>query len=196
MPILTRTSGLVLAAALCLTSSPSLAAPAATPPGQPAARSPRAMLDQIVAAGVPGVIALEQRGPDADFTTAGVFDRATRARLRPGARFRVGSITKSFVAAVVLQLVREGRLALGQPVGRWLPGLLADGGRITVRELLNHTSGLYDYTRDPGFIAGEEANEVFRPARLVAIAESHPPAFPPGLSRPRLRRARPGRPAL
>jgi D-alanyl-D-alanine carboxypeptidase len=156
------------------------AAPAA-PAAAPAARDPLpAMLAKIVAAGVPGAILLEQRGPDADFATAGVANLAGRTSLRPDARFRIGSITKSFVAAVVLQLVQEGRLALGQPVGHWLPGLLADGGTITVRELLNHTSGLYDYTDDPAFTAAEEANQVFRPAQLVAIAESHPLVFPPG----------------
>ena len=84
------------------------------------------------------------------------------------------------MATVVLQLVQEGRLALDQPVARWLPGLLADGGTITVRELLNHTSGLFDYTHDPAFIAARNANQVFQPAQLVAIAESHPQVFPPG----------------
>jgi D-alanyl-D-alanine carboxypeptidase len=147
----------------------------------PAADNPLpAMLHKVVAAGIPGAILLEQQGPRANFATAGVADLATGAPLRPGARFRVGSITKSFVAAVVLQLVQEGRLTLGQPVGHWLPGLLADGGTITVRELLDHTSGLYDYTADPAFTAAEEANQVFRPAQLVAIAESHPPVFAPG----------------
>ena len=61
------------------------------------------------------------------------------------ARFRAGSITKTFVATVVLQLVDEGRLRLDDTVERWLPGVVPDGDRITVRQLLNHTSGLYDY---------------------------------------------------
>jgi CubicO group peptidase (beta-lactamase class C family) len=59
-------------------------------------------------------------------------------------RFRIGSITKTFVATVVLQLVGEGRLRLDETVEAWLPGVVRDGRRITVRHLLNHTSGLYD----------------------------------------------------
>lgn len=68
-----------------------------------------------------------------------------------GGRFRAGSITKSFVAAVVLQLVGEGRLRLGDSVERWLPGVVAEGGRITVRQLLQHTSGIVNYTNTRAF---------------------------------------------
>ena len=177
-------TGLLMAAVLGLTSAPALASTATPTASATAARRAgnplQAMLDKIVAAGIPGAIMLEQRGHDADFTTAGVADLATGAPMRPGARFRVGSITKSFVATVVLQLAQEGLLALDQPVARWLPGLLTDGATITVRELLNHTSGLFDYTHDPAFFAAVEANQVFQPAQLVAIAESHPQVFPPG----------------
>jgi D-alanyl-D-alanine carboxypeptidase len=177
-------AAIAVAASLATASAPALAGAATTAASTAAA--PRAgnplqgMLSQIVADGVPGAIALEQHGHGTDLAAAGVADLAAGAPLRPGAEFRIGSITKSFVATVVLQLVQEGRLALGQPVGRWLPGLLTDGDTITIRELLNHTSGLYDYTNDPGLIAGVEANRVFQPAALVAIAESHPRLFPPG----------------
>ena len=78
------------------------------------------------------------------------------------------------------QLVGEHRLALDQPVSHWLPGLLSNGDHITVRELLNHTSGLYDYTNDPAVLAGVENNQIWDPRQLVAIAESHPAMFPPG----------------
>ena len=100
--------------------------------------------------------------------------------LRPQARFRVGSITKTFVATVVLQLVGEGRLSLDEPVGRRLPGLLANGDTITVRQLLNHTSGLFNYTEDPTVLQGLVQNRVFTPRELVAIAETHPSTAPPG----------------
>ncbi|MDU9001824.1 serine hydrolase domain-containing protein [Streptomyces mirabilis] len=162
------------------------AAPAAT--GAPPAPHPvgasgttlHALLDSVVAVGVPGVLERTQDGRRVISATAGVADLGTGAPLRPDARFRVGSITKTFIASVVLQLVGEHRLALDQPVARWLPGLLADGEHITVRELLNHTSGLYDYTDDPAVLAGLVNNRVWRPAQLVAIAESHPALFPPG----------------
>ncbi|MGJ3560328.1 serine hydrolase domain-containing protein [Streptomyces sp. INA 01156] len=65
---------------------------------------------------------------------------------------RLGSVTKTFVATVVLQLVDEGRLSLDRTVERLLPGVVTgagnDGDAITLRDLLQHTSGLYDYTAD------------------------------------------------
>jgi len=84
-------------------------------------------------------------------------------------------VTKSFVATLVLQLVGEGRLSLDDNLERWLPGLVPKGEQITVRELLNHTSGLYNYTDDL-----PEPPRRFRPQQLVAIATDHKPLFAPG----------------
>ena len=140
-----------------------------------------AALNDVVAAGVPGIIVRVQdpRHP-ARSSAAGVGDLATGAALRPAAQFRIGSITKTFVATVVLQLVGEGRLRLDEPVARRLPGLLANGDRVTVRQLLNHTSGLPDYTTDPELFAGIVDNRVWEPRELVALAARHPQLFPPG----------------
>jgi D-alanyl-D-alanine carboxypeptidase len=140
------------------------------------------LLRRVVTAGVPGVLARVQDGPDIRSAAAGVADLSTGAALLSPARFRVGSVTKTFVAAVVLQLVEEGKLALDEPVGRRLPGLLAEGSTVTVRQLLNHTSGLFDYTADPALLTGIVRNRVFTPNELVAIAERHPVLFPPGSS--------------
>lgn len=104
--------------------------------------------------------------------------RSTGPGIRYADRFRAGSITKTFVATVVLQLAHEGRLRLSDRVERYLPGLIRghgnDGRRITLRALLSHTSGLYDYTDDGSA----------RPlSALAAIrtATSHRPASRPGL---------------
>ena len=69
--------------------------------------------------------------------------------MRPGLRYKVGSITKMFAATLVVQLAAEHTLGLGDPVARWLPGLVPNGGHITLRQLLQHTSGLFDYAQDP-----------------------------------------------
>ncbi len=61
----------------------------------------------------------------------------------------MGSNTKTMVATVVLQLVAEHRLQLTDPVEKWLPGLIPNGSAITLRMLLNHTSGLFNYTKTP-----------------------------------------------
>jgi D-alanyl-D-alanine carboxypeptidase len=124
--------------------------------------------------------------------------RAGRAELgddRPvpfGGYLRAGSATKPFVAVVVLQLVAEGELSLDDTVEQWLPGLVTgngnDGGRITIRDLLQHTSGIYnyDYSDDVGDDSAEdfEARRFDRvtPEQLVAGAVAQPPAFAPGSS--------------
>lgn len=137
-------------------------------------------LDAVVAAGAPGAVARLEEGPRQWTRTAGVADLGSPAPLPPEARFRVGSITKTFVAAVVLQLADEGRLALDGPVADVLPGLLPHGGAVTVRQVLGHTSGLADYTADPSVFEGARQNRVFRPDELVALVAALPLRFAPG----------------
>ena len=64
--------------------------------------------------------------------------------------FRIGSITKTFTGTVILQLVDEGKLKLDDPVSKYQPEV-PKGANIIVRELLNMTSGLYNYSEDEGF---------------------------------------------
>ncbi|WP_107483852.1 serine hydrolase domain-containing protein, partial [Streptomyces sp. SA15] len=123
-----------------------------------------------------------------------VHARAGEAELhtgRPvprGAEFRIGSVTKTFVATVVLQLVAEGRLSLDDTVERWLPGVVSgngnDGSLITVRNLLQHTSGIHNYgpEEDTGNTAADFERtrfDHFDPEQLVAGAVRHRPDFPP-----------------
>ncbi|MGW1452286.1 serine hydrolase domain-containing protein [Micromonospora taraxaci] len=92
---------------------------------------------------------------------------------------RIGSTTKTFTAVVVLQLVGEGRLTLDDQVDKWLPGVVA-GRRISVRQLLQHTSGLYDYSSDliGNYVTPEsylrERDRPYAPEQLVTIAMGHP----------------------
>ncbi len=138
-------------------------------------------LNEVVAAGVPGIVVRVQDGHrPARAYVAGVGDLGTGTALRPTAQFRVGSITKTFVATIVLQMVGEGRLNLDELVAQRLPGLLANGDRITVRQLLNHTSGLPDYTQDPDLFTGIAQNRVWEPRELVALAQKYPQERAPG----------------
>lgn len=84
------------------------------------------------------------------------------------------------MATVVLQLVEEEKLSLDDTVEQRLPGLLRAGDLITVRQLLQHTSGLADYTADPGVLTGVAQNRVFKPRELVKIAETMPATTAPG----------------
>ncbi|WP_420750535.1 serine hydrolase domain-containing protein [Rhodococcus sp. O3] len=101
----------------------------------------------VCAAGIPGIFAEVRVGDDVWRGAAGVADLVTRAQVTPGMRHRVGSISKTFVAAAVLQLVERGAVELDAPIRRYLPNLVPGdrGDAITVRMLLDHTSGLADY---------------------------------------------------
>lgn len=97
----------------------------------------------------------------------------------------MGSITKTFTATVVLQLVGEGRLRLNDPIEQWLPGVVPGGHRITVRHLLNHTSGVYDYLytlpMPPRQAFFDNRWRTWTPTELVQRAVANPPTFvPPG----------------
>ncbi len=96
--------------------------------------------------------------------------------------FRIASITKTFVAATVLQLAEEGALGLDDNLEEWLPGRVPNGDNITLRHLLSHSSGLFNYTRDDGYISGVFAADepVWTPDQIVDIALAHSPAFAPG----------------
>jgi D-alanyl-D-alanine carboxypeptidase len=143
----------------------------------------QAALAKLVRAGAPGAVVLVRNGDDTTVLAGGVAVLASRQPMTTGDHFRVGSITKSFVATVVLQLVAEGRLVLDRPLATQVRGILPAGSPITVRELLQHTSGLWDYTGEPGFFAPYlKGNLGYRwsPRRLLAIALSHEPLFAPG----------------
>ena len=89
--------------------------------------------------------------------------------------YPVGSITKTYVAATVMSLVDEGKVALDTPVGTYLPDI-PSGEVITVRNLLSHRSGLYNYTASNGY----SETATYTPAQLVAIAAAQPRGFTPG----------------
>ncbi|GHJ32305.1 serine hydrolase [Streptomyces hygroscopicus subsp. sporocinereus] len=119
---------------------------------------------------------------------AGEAELNTGRPMPYGANYRAASVTKSFVATVVLQLVAEGRLSLSDPVEKWLPGVVSgngnDGRLITVRNLLQHTSGVhnYDYSEDTGDSAEDFERTRFdhvSPEQVVAGAMRHRPDFPP-----------------
>lgn len=108
---------------------------------------------------------------------SGFADPLGRQVLRPSDRFRIGSITKTFTAVLVLQLVEEGFVDLDDSIEKWFPDV-PGASQITVRSLLNHTSGLYNYTEDPRVAA--DLSRVWNPQELIAIAEDHGLLFTPG----------------
>ncbi|MEU7140320.1 serine hydrolase domain-containing protein [Nocardia sp. NPDC046473] len=125
------------------------------------------------------------------FDSAGAADLSSDRAPQQGDHFRIGSVTKTFTATIVLQLVAEYQLGLDDTVEKWLPGLVRgnghDGTRITIRQLLGHTSGIFGYTLDETMIELfyspamlEHRFDVYRPTQLIDIATSHPADFEPG----------------
>jgi D-alanyl-D-alanine carboxypeptidase len=139
-------------------------------------------LDGLVAAGIPGAVLLVREGDRTIRLTSGYGNLKPRTPMRATDRFRSGSITKAFVATVVLQLVGEKKLRLTDTVERWLPGVVPNGKRITVRHLLNHTSGLFDYGGDRKWLeaAYRDPMRQWTPREIVAVATAHKPHFAPG----------------
>ncbi|GGX88403.1 serine hydrolase domain-containing protein [Streptomyces hiroshimensis] len=208
-PRTVRTARAVLAALLTAAAMAG-AAPAPDPAGAVPASAPadatvhvlpaarggghertQAALDTAVKAGVPGALARARDSHGTWNGSAGVADLYTKRPRLPGDRFRAGSITKPLIATVILQLEAEHRLSLDDTVEKWLPGMVQghgnDGRRITLRHLLQQTSGLFDYTEDPGVLKNltttaflEHRYDRWTPRRIVRTATAHPPNFAPG----------------
>lgn len=143
-------------------------------------------------AGTPGIVAEVHDDDSSVFGAVGYADTATERRREPGERFRIGSLGKAFTATVVLHLEAEGRLRLDDPVEKWLPGVVAgngnDGRQISIRQLLNQTSGIANIgganeemlrrLHTPAF--REHRFDLVTADQMVEMTMSMPPVFPPG----------------
>jgi D-alanyl-D-alanine carboxypeptidase len=143
----------------------------------------RVELERLVVGGLPGAFAyLEEPNGESAFVTAGVADLATRAPMTAASNYRICSTTKTFTAVIVLQLIGEGRLGLGDLVQTQLPDkVIPNGDRLTVEHLLRMRSGLFDFEDDPSLLGDIAAH--MRPIpleRLIGFALRGPARFEPG----------------
>jgi D-alanyl-D-alanine carboxypeptidase len=152
-----------------------------------------ALVAAVHTTGVVGVQAATLRDGVADWASAGVARVEGELALTRQSRFRIASTTKTFVAATTLQLVEQGALSLDDTVEQWLPGVVSgplhDGSRITLRQLLQHTSGIANHVDDQVALledatSAAEARALLERAwsadELIALALAHPPQFAPG----------------
>ncbi|MFE5893879.1 serine hydrolase domain-containing protein [Streptomyces sp. NPDC056462] len=141
-------------------------------------------LDAIVKAGAPGVVAEVSDADGVWRGHSGQTDLKKNKEPRNDGLFRIGSVTKTFVSTVVLQLVQEGRIKLDDSVERHLPGLVPNGENVTVRQLLNHRSGLHSFTDTlwRGDLRGfyDTRFKTYTPDQLIADSNAHAPTFAPG----------------
>src|SRR5512132_3384513 len=130
---------------------------------------------------IPGAVLL-LRTPQGEFkVTYGTTQLGKTSPPHADTHFRIASNTKSMTAAVILQLAQEGKLRLGDPVSKYVPGV-PNGDNISVAELLEMRSGLYDYTSAPemaGFF-DNDPTKVWTAQEVLAISFARPPNFPPG----------------
>ncbi|MFC3688760.1 serine hydrolase domain-containing protein [Aquipuribacter hungaricus] len=145
----------------------------------------QARLDALVESGFPGVLATATDPDGAERTlTAGTGDVETGDPVPEDGEVRIGSNTKTFTATVVLQLVDEGRVDLDAPVEQYLPGLVraegVDASVVTVRHLLQHTSGLPEYTTAVAEDVVALRDSYRSPRDLLDLALQQPVQFAPG----------------
>jgi D-alanyl-D-alanine carboxypeptidase len=144
------------------------------PPPLPTAAL-QSMLNEKVAGSthVPGALLAVSRGGAQWIGVAGEADTSIHTRVEATHHFRIGSLTKQFTAALILKLAEEGRLSLDDTLRQWLPGLhVPYDDRITVRMLLNHTSGVPNYAT-PTFwnsMVFPDPGRAWQPAELVQLA--------------------------
>jgi D-alanyl-D-alanine carboxypeptidase len=171
------------------TTSPGVSATA--PPGSTAGASALKPIDQTALQAmvdttaqellVPGAVVL-LRTPQGQFTvTHGTTQLGTASPPSADTYFRIASNTKTMTAALIVQLAQEGKLNLSDPVAQYVPGV-PNGDHISIAELLEMRSGLYNYTEAPELAASldRDPTKVWTPEELLAIAFARPPNFPPG----------------
>ncbi|MDX3497744.1 serine hydrolase domain-containing protein [Streptomyces turgidiscabies] len=184
-------TALVIAVAAGAFAAPAMAA-APAERGAAGHEATRAAMNAAVQDGVPGVALQAKDRHGVWKATAGVGNLKTKQPRSAQDNFRAGSITKTFIATVLLQLEAEGRVSLDDTVDKWLPGVVQgnghDGRKITLRQLLNHTSGIFNYTGDEDFQREvflaegffRNRNRTWTPDEIVGIAMTHKPEFAPG----------------
>ncbi|KPU50956.1 serine hydrolase domain-containing protein [Bacillus wiedmannii] len=133
--------------------------------------------------GYPGILAQISKGGKTWSYTAGIADLKTKKPMKVDFRFRIGSVTKTFIATVLLQLAGENRLNLDDSIERWLPGVINgngyDSNQITIRQILNHTSGIADYIKSQDFDI-KDTKKAYTAEEFVKMGISLPPDFAPG----------------
>lgn len=191
-----RTYRTIAAAALAVAalSASAISAPAATAapaaiattakprPGVDTAKLDKAIADVLRTTGVPGaIVGLWIPGRISYVRAIGTADTKTHARMSPRLNMRIGSETKTFTATAILRLVDQGKIKLDDPVSRYVSGV-PGGDRITLRQLAEMRSGLFNYSADPDFVKAFLANprRPFTPRRLLGYAFKHPAQFAPG----------------
>jgi Tol biopolymer transport system component len=167
----------LIAAGLMVTVGPATTSGAASAPAGAEGSSAPPPVERVareLRTGAKSVIVFVSAG-DKEYVATGGARRPTGAR-----RFRVGSVTKTFTATIVLKLVEEGALRLSSTLEEHVPGVIPRSDEITIRQLLQHRSGLADFGEYPSWLAHADRSRSTRPIDTLRFAGSKPLVFAPG----------------
>lgn len=140
-----------------------------------------ALLEKSYSDDGPGaVVVVTENGEVVYRGQQGLADIESERPITADTVFRFASITKQFTAAVILQLADEGQLSLDDPLSKYVPDYPGEGAKATVRQLLNHTSGIRSYTGIPGLLSPENTRRALTTEELVATFKDAPMQFAPG----------------
>jgi CubicO group peptidase (beta-lactamase class C family) len=157
------------------------AASSQAPSAAEVAQIAEAVLAESYPADGPGAAVVVMRGGKVLHTGArGMADIAGGTAITPDTVFRLGSITKQFAAAMIVQLAQEGKLSLDDPLSTFFPDYPQPGASATVRQLLQHTSGIQSYTSMPGAMAPENIAKARTTAEMIAWFRDQPSPSKPG----------------
>jgi D-alanyl-D-alanine carboxypeptidase len=132
--------------------------------------------------GPPGILVVVTRGKSIDVHTAGAANLELRRPIHIHDHMRLASVAKAFSGAAALSLVARGQLSLDDTIRQWLPELPQTWWSVTLAQLLNHTSGIRDYTDEGAFLDALFASLQSPPSprELLAFVDGKPPSFNPG----------------
>lgn len=172
-----RSCALLVAASLALSACGSSSGGGSSQPSCDPAQTAAIQASFDDADGIPGDVGAVALVKDACGTR--YFTRGASKDVPETALHLVGSATKTYVASLILLLVDDGRLSLTDPVAKWIPDV-PGGDAVEVVHLLHHTSGIYDFTSDPQYLADSLSHRVYTPRQLLDIAFAKEPSFAPG----------------
>ena len=166
---------LMIGAAMLLAAAPAMALPADF----------KAQADALVKSAWPadgpgGAVVITEHGKIVYSSGRGLADVAAKQPITAKTVFRLGSISKQFSAAVLLQLVDEGKVKLDDPVSKYLPGFPKPGSDATIAQILNHTVGVQSYTAIPGFMAEANTDRAYTTGQMIALFKDLPSPSKPG----------------
>lgn len=157
-----------------------ISTPARAVPADFAARADAVVASAYPADGPGAAIIVTEGGKPVYERGRGLANIQAKTPITPATVFRIGSITKQFSAAVVLQLAAEGRLSLDDPLSKYFPDWPKPSADATIRQLLNHTSGMQSYTDIPGWMVEANTGRAYSNEEMIAVFKDLPAPSKPG----------------